>query len=148
MNPLPASVAERIEAIAAEFRDLEPRERLELLLEFAEKLPPLPAEYRAEKERAEHRVAECQTPVFLWVSVADDRVRIVADVAPEAPTVKGFVGILVEAFSNGRAAEVLAVEPDLVHRLGLVESLGMMRMRGLQAILFYVRNQVRARLAP
>jgi sulfur transfer protein SufE len=31
--------------------------------------------------------------------------------------------------------------------LGLVEALGMMRMRGLQAILFYIRNQVRARLA-
>ncbi len=32
----------KLDQIVAEFADLEPRERLELLLEFAEKLPPLP----------------------------------------------------------------------------------------------------------
>jgi cysteine desulfuration protein SufE len=143
VNQNPASVAERIQAVVSEFQSLEPRERLELLLEFAENLPPLPAELQAEKERAEHRVHECQTPVFLWVRVLEDRVQIVADVAPEAPTVKGFVGILVEVFSQSRAEEVLAVESDLVHRLGLSEALGMMRMRGLNAILFYIRKQVR-----
>ena len=143
MNRDPANVAARIQTVVDEFQSLEPRERLELLLEFAENLPPLPAELQAEKERAAHRVHECQTPVFLWVKVVDGRVQIMADVAPEAPTVKGFAGILVELFSQSRAEEVLAVEPDLVHRLGLSEALGMMRMRGLNAILFYIRNQVR-----
>jgi cysteine desulfuration protein SufE len=148
VNQDQANVALRIRTIVDEFQALEPRERLELLLEFAENLPPLPAELQAEKERAAHRVHECQTPVFLWVKVVDGRVQIMADVAPEAPTVKGFVGILVEVFSQSRAEEVLAVEPDLVHRLGLSEALGMMRMRGLNAILFYIRNQVRQQFAP
>jgi cysteine desulfuration protein SufE len=147
VNVQPASVAQRIDAVAEEFGELAPRERLELLLEFAEKLPPLPAEYQAERERAEHRVHECQTPVFIWVGVADDRVQLLADVAPEAPTVKGFVSILVEVLAGGRPAEVLAIEPNLVQRLGLVEALGMQRMRGLQAILFYVRNKIRQALA-
>jgi cysteine desulfuration protein SufE len=141
-----ANVAQRIQTVVDEFQSLEPRERLELLLEFADNLPPLPVELQAEKERAAHRVHECQSPVFLWVRVVAGRVQIVADVASEAPTVKGFVGILVEAFSNSRAEEVLAVEPDLVHRLGLTEALGMMRMRGLNAILFYIRSQVRQQL--
>jgi cysteine desulfuration protein SufE len=137
------SAATKLDQIVAEFADLEPRERLELLLEFAEGLPPLPPRYQAEKDRGEHRVHECQTPVFLWVEVNDGAVEVYGDVAPEAPTVKGFVGILADAYSGASPEEVLAVGPDLLQRLGLVQALGMMRMRGLQAILFTIRDQVR-----
>jgi cysteine desulfuration protein SufE len=142
------STAAKLDQIVAEFADLEPRERLELLLDFAEGLPPLPPRYQAERDRGEHRVHECQTPVFLWVEVSDGRVQVFGDVAPEAPTVKGFVGILVDAFSGATPEEVLSVEPNLLHRLGLIEALGMMRMRGLQAILFTIREQVRRASSP
>lgn len=137
------SAPEKLEQIVAEFADLEPRERLELLLDFAENLPTLPPEYEQQRLKGEHRVHECQTPVFLWVDVKDDRVQLHAWVAPEAPTVKGFVGVLREAFHDAAPEEVLVVEQDLLGRLGLIEALGMQRMRGLHAILFYVRNQVR-----
>jgi cysteine desulfuration protein SufE len=138
-----STAATKLDRIVDEFAGLEPRERLELLLEFAEGLPALPPRLRAEKERGEHRVHECQTPVFLWVEVADGQVQVYGDVAPEAPTVKGFVGILVDAFSGATVEEVLSVPPDLLQRLGLLQALGMMRMRGLQAILFTIRDQVR-----
>jgi len=133
----------KLDRIVEEFADLDPRERLELLLDYAEGLPPLPPRYQAEKDRGEHRVHECQTPVFLWVEVNDGQVQVFGDVAPEAPTVKGFVGILADAFTGATADEVLAVGPDLLQRLGLLQALGMMRMRGLQAILFTIREQVR-----
>jgi cysteine desulfuration protein SufE len=139
-----ATLAERIDEVAGEFAELEPRERLELLLEFAGKLPPLPAKYQAERDAGLNRVHECQTPVFLWTEIEDGRVRIHADVAPEAPTVKGFVSVLVELFSGAEPREVLAVESSLVQRLGLAESLGMVRMRGLQAIFHYIRQKVAA----
>lgn len=133
---------ERLDQIAAEFADLEPRERLELLLDFAERLPELPAALRAERDAGEHRVHECMTPVYLWVTCEDGHVRVHGDVAPEAPTVKGFVGILVEAFSGATPAEVLAVSPDVIRRLGLIEALGMVRMRGMSAILNRIRAEV------
>jgi cysteine desulfuration protein SufE len=137
-----AAPSARLQAIAAEFAELEPRERLELLLEFAEKLAPLPARYQAERNAGLNRVTECQTPVFLWVHVDDDRVHIDADVAPEAPTVKGFVSLLVDIFSGATREESLAVEPNLVQSFGLVEALGMVRMRGLQAIAHHVRRKI------
>lgn len=140
------TVSERVDAIVAEFAELEPRERLELLLEFAAKLPPLPAQYVAERDAGLNRVHECQTPVFLWVTIDAGRVHIVADVAPEAPTVKGFVSILVEIFSGARPDEVLATRPDLVQRFGLTAALGMVRMRGLQAIGHHIRQRVVAAL--
>jgi len=139
--------AQRLEAIAADFAELEPRERLELLLEYADNLPPLPAELQEEADRAAHRIAECQTPVFLWVSVVDGRVRLAAEVAPEAPTVKGFVSILLDLFAGASVAQALALEGNVVQRLGLLEALGMMRMRGLQAMQFYIRNRIRSHAA-
>jgi len=137
-----ASVQERIEGIVAEFSELEPRERLELLLEFAEKLAPLPPEYQAERDAGMNRVHECQTPVFLWTEIVDGKVRILADVAPEAPTVKGFVSILADLFTDAAPTEVLAAPPDIVQRFGLTEALGMVRMRGLQAIAHHIRSRV------
>jgi cysteine desulfuration protein SufE len=136
------ALAEKVDEISAEFAGLEPRERLELLLEFAEKLPPLPPRYEAEREAGLNRVHECQTPVFLWVDVEDGRVQVHAYVAPEAPTVKGFVSLLSEIFSGAAPEEVAALEPDLVQRFGLVEALGMMRMRGLHAIAHHIRRKV------
>jgi len=141
------SVAERLEQVSAEFAECEPRERLELLLEYAENLPPLPPEYQAERDAGLNRVHECQTPVFLWVDLVGDRVRIVADVAPEAPTVKGFVGVLVETFNGAPAEEVLGVEPNLVQKFGLLEALGMMRLRGLSAIASVIRRRVQKAVA-
>lgn len=136
------TVAERIDEIASEFAELEPRERLELLLEFAEKLPPLPQKYQAQRDAGLNRVHECQTPVFLWVEIENGQVQIYADVAPEAPTVKGFVSILVELFSGAQPDDVVAIEPDLVRRFGLLESLGMVRMRGLHAIAHHIGRKV------
>ena len=135
---------ERIETLVAEFEDLEPRERLELLLEYANDLPPLDTEHEAERLAGQHRVHECQTPVFLWVELVDGRVQVQAWVAPEAPTVKGFVSISRELFSGLPPKEVGEVNANLVQRLGLAEALGMMRSRGLSAVLFYLRKNIQA----
>ena len=132
----------KLDEIISEFADLEPRERLELLLEFAENLAALPAKYQAERDAGLHRIPECQTPTFIWVELIDGKVQIHADVAPEAPTVKGFVGILVDAYSGATPEDVLATPPDMLKRLGLLESLGMVRMRGLAAVQHYIRQQV------
>jgi cysteine desulfuration protein SufE len=141
------TLSDKVEAIAGEFEGLEPRERLELLLEFAEKLPPLPEKYQHEREAGAGRVHECQTPVFLFADVEQGRVHVYADVAPEAPTVKGFVSLLAEIFSGSVPADVIAFQPNLVNRFGLAEALGMVRMRGLTAIAHTIRQKVAAAIA-
>ena len=129
------SARDRLEAIIAEFADLDGREKLELLVEYAAGLPPLPADYQARKAAAEGRIHECQTPVFLWMTTAaDGGATLVADVAPEAPTVKGFVAVLRGVVAGRPAAEVAEIPEDLVERIGLADVLGMLRARGLRAI--------------
>jgi sulfur transfer protein SufE len=56
--------------------------------------------------------------------------------------VKGFVGILVDAYSGAAPADILNAPADLLQRLKLAEALGMVRTRGLGAILHYIRKQV------
>lgn len=141
-------VQTRLEKVIAEFSELDGREKLELLLDYASSLPPLPAEYAASK--AEQRVHECQTPVYLWVKLGPANgspggakpVELIAEVAEEAPTVKGFVSVLADAVRGCPADEVLAIRDDLLDRLGLAEVLGIMRARGLRAIVEHVKRNV------
>lgn len=130
-----ADVRSRLEEVIAEFADLDGREKLEMLVDYAAGLPPLPAAYEARKAAAEGRIHECQTPVFMWMeSALDGAASLVADVAPEAPTVKGFVAILAGAVAGRPAAEAADIPDDLIERLGLADVLGILRTRGLRAI--------------
>ncbi len=141
------TVADRLADVVAEFSDLEGREKLELLLEFADRLPPLPPAYQQRRSGEDHRVHECQTPVFLWPEIIDRQAQLVAEVAPEAPTVKGFVAILAEAVARMPADEAIMLPDDLLERLGLADVLGILRSRGLRAIVGHVRRGILAAAA-
>ncbi len=133
----------KLDGIIAEFQEAQGEERLEILLEFAESLPPLPEEYIPQKEAGLNRIHECQSPVFMWIIVSSEKkVKIYADVPMEAPTVRGFVSILVEAFHESSQEEVLACPNDLIHKLGLVSLLGMMRLSGLTSIIRRLKQSV------
>ena len=142
MNDRAPNVATRLESIVEEFAELEPRERLELLVDFAEKLQALPERFQARRAAGENRVQECQTEVYLWVEVVDDAIQIHVDVAPEAPTVQGFVALLVDVLWGTHPNEIEAVQPVLLQQLGLAEALGMVRMRGLTGVINRIRREV------
>jgi cysteine desulfuration protein SufE len=134
-----------LDEIIREFDELDYQERLELLLDFAGRLPELPEKYRAERDAGFGRVPECMTPVFMWIDVVDGKVQLIADVAPEAPTVKGFVSILVEAWNGATPAQVAAAPQDILREMGLAEKLGMTRLRGLNAVVQRIKNEVARR---
>ena len=137
------TLAERVESIAGEFAELEPRERLELLLGIRREIAPLARALPGPARRGtEPRAGVPDAGLFVGRKSTTDGVHIYADVAPEAPTVKGFVSLLAEIFSGATPEEVLSCEPNLVNRFGLAESLGMVRMRGLQSIAHYIRQKV------
>lgn len=137
---------ERLSEVVDSFQMAEPPLRLELLLEYADRLPPLPETYVPLRDAGLNRVHECQSPVFLMVELRDGRVVLHADVPPEAPTARGFTSILVEVFDGARPDEVAAAPADLLHPLGLSALIGMQRTRGLSAIYYRLRQEV-ARLA-
>lgn len=133
-----------LETLIPRFKAADRTTRLETLLDYSRKLPALPERYQSEKERGEHRVHECQTPVFLWVDVEEGKVRIHADVPPESPTVRGFISLLAKSLDGAAPADVARIPDDLLEQLGLTETLGMTRTQGLTAILFRIKRSVAA----
>jgi cysteine desulfuration protein SufE len=126
-------MTERLADLVRELAEVDRQERIELLIDLARSLPRLPERLEAHKD-ATHRVEECQSPVYLFVEVDHDRVELNADVPVEAPTVRGFVSLLVEGLQGASPAEVARVPEDLVRRTGLLEILGMQRVSGLDAV--------------
>jgi cysteine desulfuration protein SufE len=123
------------------------RDRLQLLLELSDELPPLPDRYAGHAEAME-QVHECQSPLFLAVEVDDDRrVHVFFDAPPESPTTRGFAGILHAGLDGLPADEVLAVPDDAPYRFGLAEAVSPLRLRGMVAMLSRVKRQVRTQLA-
>lgn len=132
--------------IAETFQSVDATMRLELLLDYAQQLPELPEDYRSLRDAGLDMVHECQAPVFLRVEVRDGAVVLHGDVPMEAPTARGFVSLLLDAFDGAAPDAVAAAPPDALQALGLRTLLGMQRTRGLSAIYHRVRSEV-ARLA-
>ncbi|MEU5908555.1 SufE family protein [Micromonospora sp. NPDC047527] len=141
MADMPARLAEIVDEFAAAPRDLV----LEMLLEYADVIPPLP-EGAPEREGME-QVPECQTAFFLRARVTPDGVvDTLFDCPPEAPTTRAFAGILAEGLAGASAEEVLAVPDDLYQRMGLAQAISPLRVRGGTAILGRLKRQVREQL--
>lgn len=139
MASAPPKLQRIIELFAGAPKDL----RLEALLEYSRKLPPLPPHLQGQQGSME-QVEECQTPFFLSTEVGDDcRVTAWFDCPPEAPTTRGFAGILSEGLNGATVEEVLAVPNDFYTQMGLAEAISSLRLRGMGAILGHLKRQVR-----
>ena len=116
--------------------------RVQALLQYARKVPPLPPEFQDDRSALEE-VHECQTPFFLATRVEDDgTVHLFFDAPVESPTVRGFAGILYEGLEGRQAREVLDVPPDFYAPMGLGEVVSPLRLRGMSAILARLQRQV------
>jgi cysteine desulfuration protein SufE len=141
---MPAGLQEIID----DFGAVAPAERLQLLLEFSAGLPDLPARYAEHPELLEP-VPECQSPIFLITEVDSAAgssrpvVRLYFSAPPEAPTTRGFAGILYEGLDGLTVDEVLDTPDDLAERLPLASVVSPLRLRGLAAMLARVKRQVR-----
>jgi cysteine desulfuration protein SufE len=132
----------KLEAKVDRFRKLSRELRLQALLGYAKRFPELPDELRAARDRGLGRVEECQTPLYLWIGLENGTVRIHADAPRDAPTVRGFVGFLVEALAGAEPAEVADLPEDLMDRMGLTDVLGVQRTRGLGSVIRRIRGNV------
>jgi len=135
----------QLQEIADEFAAVPESERLQLLLEFGQELPPLPARY-AEQHDLLEPVPECQTPLFLAVEISpNETVHLFFDVPAEAPTTRGFAGILHAGLDGLNADEVLATPGEFSSQLGLQDLVSPLRLRGMAAMLARIKRQIRER---
>lgn len=135
-------MTDALQEIVDLFAESDVETRRMLLLDYANGLPEMPERYRAMMEHGLGRVHECQSPVFLFPEVEGNTVRLHAYVPPESPTVRGVVSLLAQTLDGASPSAVAAVPDDLFQRMGLIEAIGMMRQRGLAAVLHRVKHAV------
>lgn len=133
----------KLDESLAEFADLEPEEALEMLMEFGELLPPLSPGRAGLGNPPDCRVQECQTAVYLWADVVDGRMKLEASVTEKSPTVRGLVALLVDGLNGATPDEVLRIPDNLLPQLGLQETLGMTRQRGLAGVVSRIKRAAR-----
>lgn len=133
-----------LQEIIDDFQDMHEPERLELLLEFSDNLPKLPSRYDGHEDEME-QVIECQTPLFLaleYSDEADPTVTLFIAAPPEAPTSRGFAGVLVEGLSGQTASTILGIPDDMPNQLGLTKALTPLRLRGMSALLGRIKRNI------
>lgn len=137
---------EAAKELAEDFNAIPLKERLQLLLEFSDNLPDLPARYADHPDLLE-RVDECQSPVYLFVEVENRAVRIFITAPQESPTTRGFASILHELLDGQTVDEVLNFDDDFPGTLGLLEAVSALRLRGMAGMLRRIKRQVREKTA-
>jgi cysteine desulfuration protein SufE len=133
----------RLQEIVDDFNAMSGKDRLQLLLEFSQDLPPLPSRYAEHPDLLEP-VPECQSPLFLAVEVDPDAIVHLFFQAPEeAPTTRGFASILHAGLDGLNADEVLATPGEFTSQLGLADLVSPLRLRGMAAMLARIKRQIR-----
>ncbi len=133
---------ETAENLVEDFNSVTVKEKLDLLLEFSEALPSLPERYRDHPDLLE-RVEECQSPIFLFVELDEQKmVRLFFKAPEEAPTTRGFASILFSVIDGLPAEQVVDFDDDFPSKLGLSEAVSPLRMRGMRVMLQRIKRQV------
>ena len=136
-----AHLPETLAEIRDSFLETPEADRLLLLMEFSDELPPVSAEIAEHPEMCE-RVAECQSPVYIYVEVVDGRVVMHATAPLEAPTTRGFASILAQGLTGLTPDEVLAIPDDYPQSIGLTKAVSPLRIGGMTGMLMRAKKQV------
>jgi cysteine desulfuration protein SufE len=129
----------RLQEIIEDFRDCDRQEKLQLLLEYADRMPELPAWLRDQHDTMQ-AIHECMTPVFVFVEAQDGKLHFVFDVPLEAPTIRGYAALLAEGLDGLPAADILQLPADFFYQMGLQHALSPQRLNGISAILAHMKR--------
>lgn len=140
------TIPQELQEIADDFGAMEESQRLELLLEFSDELPDLPQRLKGDPKLLEP-VPECQSPIFIRVEVdgtqPDSTVHLFFSAPAEAPTTRGFAGILNEGLDGATVQTVLDVPADFPLKLNIEKQVSPLRLNGMSGMLARIQRQVR-----
>jgi cysteine desulfuration protein SufE len=109
MIPKPiGSIPACLRDIIEDFQICEGREKLELLLEFSEKLPALPTWLEGQQDHMD-KAEECMTSIFVHAELSNGGMSFYFDIPPEFPTVRGFAAFLSNDLEGASPEEILQI---------------------------------------
>ena len=132
-----AAIPKPLQNIVDDFSLCEGPEKLELLIQYAETLPPLPEWLREDHSRLD-AVPECMTPVFLQAENQSGKMVFHFEVPAESPTTRGFAALMKQGLDGATPEQILKVPGDFFYDMGLQHVLSFQRLNGIAAILAHM----------
>ena len=104
-------------------------QRYEYIIDLGKSLPLIDEQYKTE----DNIISGCQSKVWVHAEQNGDKVVFTAD--SDAILTKGIIAILIRAFSNQKAADILEANTDFIDKIGLKEHLSPTRANGLVSMI-------------
>jgi cysteine desulfuration protein SufE len=104
-------------------------QRYEYIIDLGKSLPLIDEKYKTE----DNIIKGCQSKV--WVHGEQNEEKIVFTADSDAILTKGIIAILIRAFSNQKASDILEAKMDFIDEIGLKEHLSPTRANGLVSMI-------------
>ncbi|PZO30049.1 MAG: Fe-S metabolism protein SufE [Flavobacteriaceae bacterium] len=108
-------------------------QRYEYIIELGKSLPLIDEDYKTE----DNIIKGCQSKVWVHAEQNDEKVVFTAD--SDAILTKGIIAILIRAFSNQKASDILDANTDFIDEIGLKEHLSPTRANGLVSMIKQIK---------
>src|SRR5690554_1503409 len=108
-------------------------QRYEYIIELGKTLPLIDEQYKKE----ENLIKGCQSQVWLHADRIDDKLVFTAD--SDAILTKGIIAVLIRAFSNQKAVDIMNADTSFIDEIGLKEHLSPTRANGLVSMLKQIK---------
>ena len=109
-QPATQQMPPSIEKILRRFATLSPDMTRQALVQYANKLPPLPEHLRG-VDLEQYRVHECQTPVAIFPEVVDGKMYYHAEVPRESAAIRALLAMIFDAVNGQPPETVLGIPP-------------------------------------
>ena len=104
-------------------------QRYEYIIDLGKSLPLIDEQYKTE----ENIIKGCQSKVWVHAEQKGGKVIFTAD--SDAILTKGIIAILIRAFSNQKAVDILEADTNFIDDIGLKEHLSPTRANGLVSMI-------------
>ena len=104
-------------------------QRYEYIIDLGKNLPLIKEEFKID----ENLIKGCQSKVWVHGEQNEDKIVFTSD--SDAILTKGIIAILIRAFSNQKAADILEANTDFIDKIGLKEHLSPTRANGLVSMI-------------
>lgn len=108
-------------------------ERFQYVIDLGKSLPLIDEKYKLE----ENTIKGCQSKVWLHAEENDGKISFTAD--SDAIITKGIIAILIRAFSNQQASDILEADTKFIDEIGLKEHLSPTRANGLVSMIKQIK---------
>tara|TARA_B110001450_G_scaffold125522_1_gene118146 strand:+ start:1080 stop:1505 length:426 start_codon:yes stop_codon:yes gene_type:complete len=108
-------------------------DRYEYIIELGKSLPIIDEQFKLD----ENLIKGCQSKVWLYSELEDDRVKFSAD--SDAILTKGIAALLLRVYSGQKPEDILTAETSFIDEVGLKEHLSPTRANGLVSMIKQIK---------